>query len=240
MTVVTAFAILTGCLFLAGLKWMFYDQKLQYIEEDISTLTVNDFAVEMEIKEECYKNWLKNEYAKPGGPKEKDISQNLAFQKYITGQIEEYLNKDMKALNKMVNKNIKRKKKRGEDADAPRKVDKIRIAEIIFAYNNQKVIELLRLRGMALQKHEWQKNDELKKELREILEDDFYYQETSKRKQREKKTCFGMFNTKYENITDLARPTCAFITFEEEDGKILALNRKHLDQNHPYLPEPFH
>jgi hypothetical protein len=39
----------------------------------MSTLTVADYTIEMNISEDNYKKWYDNEYKKPGGDYSKDI-----------------------------------------------------------------------------------------------------------------------------------------------------------------------
>jgi hypothetical protein len=75
------------------------------------------------------------------------------------------------------------------------KADKVKIADIVFAFNNARLINLLKVRGQHII---WQRYPEMR-----VVE--------------------GMINelknTEYESLT---RPVDAFITFEEEDGLIVA------------------
>jgi len=74
--------------------------------------------------------------------------------------------------------------------------ENVAVADMVFAYNNSKLIHALRDRGnfIALQKFDRvQKQDTVINEL-------------------------------FKDFESLTRPTACFITFEEEDATIIALN----------------
>jgi hypothetical protein len=75
------------------------------------------------------------------------------------------------------------------------KITEVKIADIVFAFNNTKLIELLRKRGGFIMN---QKYDEMRATEAEISQ---------------------LTKEEYETFT---RPVCAFIIFEEEDGSIIA------------------
>lgn len=72
------------------------------------------------------------------------------------------------------------------------------VADLVFSYNNSELIHALRDRGnyIALQKFDKAQNQE------------------------------KIVNELFKDFESLTRPTAAFITFEEEDAKILALSLK--------------
>ena len=74
----------------------------------------------------------------------------------------------------------------------------MRIADVVFSYNNSALIHALRARGnfIALQKFDKAQAED------------------------------GRINELFKDFSSLTRPTAAFITFEEEDATIIALNLK--------------
>ena len=68
------------------------------------------------------------------------------------------------------------------------------MADLVFAYDNHELIQKLKERGECIVKQDWPKLREKNQEIQELLKD-------------------------YERLTT---PTAAFITFEEEEGRILA------------------
>lgn len=74
----------------------------------------------------------------------------------------------------------------------------MRVADLVFSYNNSALIHALRARGnfIALQKFDKAQQQDVK------------------------------INELFSDFSSLTRPTAAFITFEEEDATIIALNNK--------------
>ena len=74
----------------------------------------------------------------------------------------------------------------------------MRIADLVFSYNNSALIHALRARGnfIALQKFDKAQAQDVK------------------------------INELFRDFNSLTRPTAAFITFEEEDATIIALDQK--------------
>jgi len=75
------------------------------------------------------------------------------------------------------------------------KITEVKIADIVFAFDNAELIELLRKRGNHIMYQRFDKMREVEKEIT-VLKD-----------------------TKYMELT---KPVDAFITFEEEDGLIIS------------------
>lgn len=71
----------------------------------------------------------------------------------------------------------------------------MKIADIVFAFNNSELIHLLRQRGAFINNQQFDKMREVEKKISE---------------------------SKNENYSKLTKPVCVFITFEEEDGYIIA------------------
>lgn len=75
------------------------------------------------------------------------------------------------------------------------RIQEVKIADIVFAFNNARLIQLLRVRGQHIMFQRYDKMREVEAQISEL---------------------------KNENFNELVRPVDAFITFEEEDGLIVA------------------
>ena len=76
----------------------------------------------------------------------------------------------------------------------------MKIADIVFAFNNAELIKLLKERGQHIMFQRFDQMREVEAKISKL---------------------------KDENYQDLTRPVCAFITFEEEDAYLLALDFAH-------------
>lgn len=72
----------------------------------------------------------------------------------------------------------------------------VKIADIVFAFNNSELIKLLRLRGAHIMYQRYDQMREVEKQISQL---------------------------KDEKFGDLTRPVSAFVTFEEEDAYNVAL-----------------
>lgn len=79
---------------------------------------------------------------------------------------------------------------RGDELD----IDRLKVSDIIFDYNNDEIIRLLKKRGIQIAKHNYEGSHEVERELDEYLK--------SHREQ-------------------IRTPNSFFITFEDEDGYII-------------------
>jgi len=84
-----------------------------------------------------------------------------------------------------------------------------RVADLVFSYNNHELISLLKDRGAAIIKHDWKEVENVHSKI------------TAKLKEK-------------DTLYEWTRPTTAFITFEEEEGKIFAKETLK-DTKHPFL-----
>jgi hypothetical protein len=80
-------------------------------------------------------------------------------------------------------------------------LNEVKIAEIVFSFNNSDLINLLKLRGQHIMYQRFDKMREVEGQISELK------------------------NTKFSYLT---RPNCALITFEEEDGYLLAIEFKRI------------
>jgi len=116
----------------------------------------------------------------------------VKLKEYIKTNLEIELNQKLKEIK---NKNKpKLVEQEGED-EGHLNIEEVRIADIVFAFNNDQLIKLLKQRGTFIMQQKYDKVAETEKKIMEY---------------------------KKEKIEDLIRPVDAFITFEEEDGKIVA------------------
>lgn len=86
---ITAFGILTCCLFTIFTRWLYFKGKLNQVEWDMATITAADYTVEMRIKPKPYKAWFEQEYMKPGGDHSKEIPPLMSLKKHFINVIEE-------------------------------------------------------------------------------------------------------------------------------------------------------
>jgi len=84
---------------------------------------------------------------------------------------------------------------------------------MVFAYNNHELIKLLKDRGAAIIKHDFKEVEEVRQKI------------TAKLKEK-------------DTLYEWTRPTTAFITFEEEEGKFLA-KESVKEKDHPFLNQSF-
>jgi hypothetical protein len=83
-------ATFNAFLFVAFLRYMYFDNQFTKDEWDLSTVTVDDYSVEMPLKRDSILDWSKDEYAnkyKPDG-----IAFNLALKMHLTEKVTKYLN----------------------------------------------------------------------------------------------------------------------------------------------------
>jgi len=61
----------------------------------MSTITANDYTVEFKIGADNYRQWYNNEYRKPGGDFEKDVSPAMSLKQHFCKVIETELTSEM-------------------------------------------------------------------------------------------------------------------------------------------------
>jgi hypothetical protein len=154
---------------------------MNQLDWDIQTITPGDYTLQYEITDEAY-HWFLNNVYYPGAYEERGIS--------IAGCLKDYMKKE---LEKMLTEKLREVKASGEDTSSI-KISEVKIADIVFAFNNAELIELLKIRGNHIQ---FQRFDHMRAVEKRISE------------------------LKDEKFRDLIKPVDAFITFEEEDGSII-------------------
>lgn len=96
-------------------------------------------------------------------------------------------------LEKLLTEKLREVKSSGADTSNI-KISEVKIADIVFAFNNAELIQLLKARGNHIM---YQRFDQMRACEKRISE------------------------LKDEKFRDLVKPVDAFITFEEEDGSII-------------------
>ena len=167
------------------------------MEWDMSTITAGDYTVEFKINPDNYRTWYNGEYRKPRGDFENGVSPALSLKRHLTEIVEEEMTQVMQRdpLNSSANgtNGISDMKRRKTVRDEP--VQKIHVADIVFSFRNSALISTLRTRGKFIAQQKFDKMREQDAKVNELFQD----------------------------FDALTVPTSAFITFEEEDGKLLAL-----------------
>lgn len=160
------------------------------------TVTPGDYTMQMEITEKMYNQFLKDHYSRTPHQDDPVTGKQIGvepiamhFKSYIKNELERQLNVQLKAIKN----NPKLVEEEGEEEHLI--ISEVKIADIVFAFNNDKLIKLLKMRGQHIMFQRYDKSAEVEKQIMDY---------------------------KNSNIDDLIRPVDAFITFEEEDGKIVA------------------
>jgi len=141
--------LLIGCIFISVALFVvvyidFIRQvaKNNFVEWDVKTVTAGDYTCEFDISEEFYQRFLDMH----GGSKPAGTTMIVHFRHWITREMEEKLT-NMPSL--------------GFDED----VDRIKIANTTFAFDNAELINLLKQRGAAISSDKFDLMRELDKEI---------------------------------------------------------------------------
>ena len=188
LVLAVASTTLISLLFVLTLQMLFKGGKVQQLEWDLATVTAGDYTVEFEIPATAYSQWYAKEYKKGGGEFEQGFSPALSLKRFMIGQIEG-------ALKEVVDRKKGDLHLENKATDERALNENVSVADMVFAYNNSKLIHALRDRGnyIALQKF-----DQVQKQDRVV-------------------------NALFRDYESLTRPTACYITFEEEDAANLAL-----------------
>lgn len=144
-------------------------QKNKFVDYDMKTITAGDYTIEFDIARETYEHW-KNHYF----DKTNFMTEAAQFRQFIWKELETLCS----AL-----------PNQGYEPDE----EDVKIAQITMAYNNSKIIKMLKQRGDLIKKGNW---DKLAKKNAEILE----------HIQNE------------DNLNQLQIPVSIFATFNSEEG----------------------
>jgi hypothetical protein len=161
--------------------------QIMKVDWDLDTITVSDFAVEMDIQKDAYKQWYKKEYKDQYKISRKRDNVDVSVYNKAAGEaFKDTLIEQIEANLKDSAMNSKKR-----DDSYKNEQSKMKVADIIFAYDNAELIDLLRKRGKAIQTLKFGEVEKLEFEITSL-----------------KDRC-------YEQLTI---PVCAFITFEYDDS----------------------
>lgn len=193
-------SVLIAFLFTVSIRYMYQGGKIQMIEWDCSTVTAGDYSVEFPMEDKSvYLNWRDNVYEKAAndsdpwaGGMERGEAPAFALKKQLKATCEKMIDdwvadpQNSWALDELYGKS---KKKNSSSQYGGTKV-----ADIVFAFNNSKLINALRERGACIAAQDFDAMREKETEINELFQD----------------------------FDDLTIPTAAFITFESDDSAVLA------------------
>mmetsp|Transcript_21713 Transcript_21713/g.16017 ORF Transcript_21713/g.16017 Transcript_21713/m.16017 type:complete len:218 (-) Transcript_21713:718-1371(-) len=181
VSIASCCGLLCVFIYLIMLYFLQRDSKLNFMGWDMQTITPGDYSVEYSISEAAYKWFIDNIYCNED---QENVSPGFALKTYLKNEIE-----------KQLNEHFQEKRAAGDIDPESIKISEVKIADIVFAFNNEELIALLRERGAAINN---QKYDDMRAAEKKITD---------------------LKAAKYDQLT---RPVCAFIIFEEEDGYIIA------------------
>ncbi len=178
-SMIACLGVLLVCVYLSVLHWFKRASDLNQMVWDMETITPGDYTVQMEISQKAYEYFIQNVYDREKTRKT-DLSVGECLKSYIKRELEEVLTLKLQEL---------------KPENSELKINEVKIADIVFAFNNSQLITLLKQRGNHIMFQRYDKMREIEAQIS---------------------------NLKNEKYNELTRPVDAFITFEEEDGKIVA------------------
>lgn len=198
---VETIAIFIALVFLLNLRRIYHKGEKDFTEYNLETVTAGDFTIEWDIEKKTYELWdvFRETREKEAHPEYSDISEGTAFKARIKQDIEKLMGR--------FSKYIERNKVDYEDDAKDVNIKEMRwlgekvfkVADINFAYDNGLLIKILKKRGYAIECNDFAAMRNCNNELIEFLNKD-------------------------ENGELCKIPKAAFITFEYEEGRRMALH----------------
>ena len=155
---------------------------MKQLDWDISTITPGDYTLQMEITTDMWNHFLSEVYHKDD-MEAQGISSAFALKTFMKRELERILTKALKENRELHPEDMK-----------SIKIQEVKIADIVFAFNNADLINLLKERGGHIVRQKYDKMREVEAKISQLKDE------------------------KFEALT---KPVDAFITFEEEDGSII-------------------
>jgi hypothetical protein len=134
--VVSVLGLLACFIYLIAIFYLKRDSKLDFKSWDVQTITPGDYSVEYQISAEGYKWFQENVYVNEN---DHEVSPGFALKNYMKREIERILNEQLAA----------KKTDRSFDHEH-NSLETVKIADIVFAFNNSELVGLLRKRGAAI------------------------------------------------------------------------------------------
>ena len=122
-------------------------QQQRFVEFDVKTITAGDYSVEFDLDHEIYENFKKDYYDETN-----PMSELAQFKLYIQLELEQRIT-DMPD--------------QGTDPDSANK--RIKIAQITFAFHNEKIIKWLSYRGTYIKQEKWDKVTKIEDQIDDAL-----------------------------------------------------------------------
>lgn len=129
-SLVTALGILSCLIFLVAIYYLKRISKLMAIDWDVQTITAGDYTVELHISEKSYNWWLNNVYNV--NDRARGVSTGESLKTYLYKEIENTLTRYLR--------------EHGHEEEG-NNITEVKIADLVFAFNNQDLINLLKERG---------------------------------------------------------------------------------------------
>ena len=144
----------------------------------MNIVTATDYSVEFEIDQKGYQRWLETEFAKKGGDKEKGVSSGLSLKNYIVQHVEEQLTEELQSgrNNKQLmtedDTRVQQKILR-RDSILNSALSSIKVADVHFCFDNGSIIELLKQRGSAIARQNFNKVAQTEKQINDLINDNY-------------------------------------------------------------------
>ena len=187
MCLIVSTAVLISLIFTITIRYLYQGGKMKQIDWDMATVTAGDYTVELPIVKEGYLDWKQNNYKQANGDFENEVSPALSLKTWLAKEIETALDTYVAGNHSPDYSNEQAKAELGN----------CKIADIVFSFNNKKLILALRARGQKIAANDF---DGMRAE-------DVKVQKL------------------FEEFDELTIPTSAFITFEKDDFKQIALDQ---------------
>lgn len=139
--------------YLTCLHYFKQHSELDQVKWDMLTITPGDYTMQMEITETMYKYYMDHYHSR-----NPDAPVAVKLKEYIKSNLEKQLNDKLRV---MKNK-PKLAEQEGED-DGHLNIEEVKIADIVFAFNNDKLIKLLKIRGQHIMFQRYEKAAEIEK-----------------------------------------------------------------------------
>lgn len=124
--------------------------KLKQLDWDIQTITPGDYTMQMEISDKAYDWFLQEIYPRD---KNRGISTGESLKSYMKSELERILTDKLKEI-----------KDRHEEKSSIN-INEVKIADIVFAFDNAELIQLLRERGGHIMYQRYDKMRESEKKI---------------------------------------------------------------------------
>lgn len=143
MALAVSTGVLIVLLFTISTRMMYQGGKIKQLDWDVATVTAGDYSVEFPIDSEKYAQWKANVYNGPNGGFENGVAPALALKEHMAREIESQLD-DFVNNNEWVRKEVYGKQWESKVYGGTK------IADIVFSFNNSRLIKALRARGGSI------------------------------------------------------------------------------------------